>query len=377
MLEATEHKFLNFLKKDIGFSLPDSAGIKLLLAVSGGVDSMVLLHLFHKTQKLHSMQLQVACVHHGDSPDSAIQNFRDKSLDLVRQNCIQLNIPFQYKKLNPFTLSPTLTEVDSLKDKGNLSESTYRQFRYDFFNEIIRDQKIDYLLTAHHMDDLIETRLMRMLRGVGAEGLVAMWPQKGQVVRPLLAFTKQELCQYADKNKIKYLDDPSNESDVYLRNWMRKHWLMPLRQDHPEMIPSLFRSLQNLSNVNNTDTSSDTLSNQSVIVHNQNHPISSDFKFASESEKHIDVFIQRELFSKQTKTTKLKILRNYITQFQNSQGTRNALNLVEISEFRHSQLEEIMKQIDKTKKVHSFTVNSLVWHMNEKQIWVEILSKKK
>ena len=200
----------------------------LLLAISGGLDSMVLLETLHKLKPALSLHLVVAYVHHGPSEN----RFRDQAQSHV------LSIA-QTKGLKSVTNPPDEVSCGP-------SEAEMREFRYHHLESWANKMGL-VIVTAHHSDDLLETQLLRLIRGVGPQGLPSMIPADGKIFRPLLEFTRCELEAYAKENKISFLEDPSNENRDYLRNWLRKDWLPLLEKKSPGSLKTLARSLSHLS----------------------------------------------------------------------------------------------------------------------------------
>jgi len=172
---------------------------KYVVAVSGGVDSMVLLDMLADRPGL---QLIVAHFEHGIREDS------DHDRQLVEQAAAHYKLPFVYErgKLGP-----------------SASEATARQARYAFLRRIKTKNRADAVITAHHQDDLLETAVINMLRGTGRKGLSSL--QSGaDIVRPLLHWSKQDMYDYAAQHpRITWHDDNTNQNDNYLRNYVRHH----------------------------------------------------------------------------------------------------------------------------------------------------------
>ena len=184
---------------------------KYLLAVSGGVDSMVLLHLFYNSPYRFSV---VHC------------NFRlrgeNSDLDekLVKDFCDDHDIELFIKTF------------DTLKIKKNREsiEMVARNLRYDYFQELIKKHSFDYLVTAHHLNDNVETFFINLLRGSGIKGLSGMQMIANYIVRPLLPFTRNEIVNFALNHSITWREDASNQTLDYLRNKIR-HQIIPEFQD--------------------------------------------------------------------------------------------------------------------------------------------------
>lgn len=174
---------------------------KYVVAVSGGIDSMVLLHIL---RTLPSLELIIAHYDHG------IRNDSYKDRELVQRTAKQYGLIFEYGegRLGP-----------------KASEATAREARYAFLREIKDKYQADAILTAHHQDDAIETAILNMLRGTGRKGLSALGSQP-DIIRPFLGVTKAWINEYAAEHpEIVWHDDPTNLNDQYLRNYVRLHVL--------------------------------------------------------------------------------------------------------------------------------------------------------
>lgn len=176
-----------------------------VIAVSGGVDSMTLLHALHQKPEY---KLVVAHIDHGIRPDSV------KDRRLVESTAELLDLPFVYKEAG---LGP------------DASEATARKARYGFLREVQQKHDAQGIVTAHHQDDVLETAIINLLRGTGRKGLTALASQEG-TERPLLDVPKSEILDYAGKHKLKWREDSTNTDTDYLRNYVR-HILLPRFDD--------------------------------------------------------------------------------------------------------------------------------------------------
>ena len=174
-----------------------------IIAVSGGVDSMVLLDVL---QRVSDVSVIVAHCNHGLRSDASTDEA------LVKEAAQKYNLPFVSTKLY-------------LK---NASEATARAARYAFLRECLKKHKADAIITAHHQDDLIETAIINLLRGTGWRGL-APFARASDVCRPLLHVQKQTLIDYAKKHGVAWREDSTNTDQAYLRNYVR-HTLIPRLQ---------------------------------------------------------------------------------------------------------------------------------------------------
>ncbi|MGX7202077.1 tRNA lysidine(34) synthetase TilS [Enterococcus plantarum] len=185
---------------------------KVLLAVSGGVDSMVLLELMQTAAQKDHLKLVVAHVDHQLRLESKAE------AEYLKSYCQQKEIPY-------------FSKVWERSDKTKNTEALAREFRYDFFTKLMEQENIPVLLTAHHSDDQAETILMKLTRGSALPNLVGIRATqsfgKGKLTRPLLIFSKERLEQFAKESTIVYFEDSSNRSDAYMRNRLR-HQVVPI-----------------------------------------------------------------------------------------------------------------------------------------------------
>lgn len=176
------------------------------MAVSGGVDSVVLLHILTSNYGLPQTGYQFVVAHfdHGIRPDSVADS------EFVKELASKYKIPFESAQGN---LGP------------KVSEAKARASRYSFLNQIKKKYKADAIITAHHEDDLLETVLLNLLRGTYRKGLSSLSSHHG-LIRPLLGSSKSEIVAYARKHKLRWREDVSNTDETYLRNYIR-HTLIP------------------------------------------------------------------------------------------------------------------------------------------------------
>ena len=232
-------------------NFPQLKDKKLLLAVSGGVDSMVLLDLFYK------LRFDICIVH---------CNFqlRGKESDademLVRNTCQDSYIPY-------FIESFDTTEFAKI---NKLSiQLAARKLRYDWFQEII-SLGFDYVLTAHHLDDNVETFLINFTRGTGLEGLTGIPAQNGNIIRPLLPFSREEIENYALENKIQWREDSSNASDKYFRNKLRHDIVPILKELNTGFLDSFQNTLNHLQQVESLVNDASKLVFEKVVEEKEN-----------------------------------------------------------------------------------------------------------
>jgi tRNA(Ile)-lysidine synthase len=203
-------------------------GKKLLLAVSGGIDSVVLVHLFKKS----GYDIAIAHCNFGLRGDES-----DGDEHFVRNLASKDAIPVF---VNHFD-----TKRYAAENKISIQIAA-RELRYNWFAEIMLKHGYDYLLTAHHADDSAETFLINFTRGTGIEGLLGIPQQNGTIIRPLLPFTREEIETYAKENNVLWREDSSNASDKYLRNKLRHHVLPLLKGLNPSFSQSFAQTIENL-----------------------------------------------------------------------------------------------------------------------------------
>jgi tRNA(Ile)-lysidine synthase len=206
-------------------------GDKIIAAVSGGPDSMALLHILRKLSLQSGFSILAAHVNHGLRPQAG------QDQEFVEEHCRSLNIPCYAKTIDVRQLA--CQTKTSLEDAG-------RQARYGYFNELLQELHADAIATAHHQDDQAETVLLHLLRGAGMQGLRGIMPRNGHLIRPLLQQSKQNLLNYLHKNQISYCIDSSNQDQVFLRNRIR-HQLIPLLQN--EYNPRITENLSRLAEI--------------------------------------------------------------------------------------------------------------------------------
>lgn len=217
-------KFQNHIDKNFSFL----KGKKLLLAVSGGIDSMVLAHL------LHQLKFDISVAHCNFNLRGDESNGDE---EFVKSFCEKSGIGFF---VNSF-------DTRKYADLNKLSiQVAARQLRYNWFNELVEKEGFDYLLTAHHLDDSIETFLINFTRGTGLDGLTGIPQQNDKIIRPLLIFTREEIENYAKENQIEWREDSSNASDKYFRNKLRHKVIPILKELNPGFSDSFLQTLENL-----------------------------------------------------------------------------------------------------------------------------------
>ena len=208
----------------------------LVLGISGGPDSMCLLHVLISLKEKYNLKLVCAHINHG----LRIESNEEKIF--VENFCQNNGIIFEYLK------------IDNYKN-NKFSEEEARRKRYAFFEELIKKYNAKYLMTAHHGDDLIETVMMRMVRGSTLSGFIGIPKissnEKYKIVRPLLYLTKEDIYKYLFDKEIEYVIDKSNDSDKYTRNRYRKQLLPFLKQEEEKVHLKFLKYSEELEKYNN------------------------------------------------------------------------------------------------------------------------------
>lgn len=220
-MEEITDKFNYNFKETFGNSSP-----RLLIAVSGGIDSMVLCDLLLKANKTFSV---AHCNFQLREKDS------DGDEEFVRDYCIRNRIEFFSKRFN----------VKEFKSSGNYSiQMAARELRYTWFRRLAKEHGFDYLATAHHLNDSLETFLINISRGTGIEGLKGIPLLSNGIFRPLHNSSKTEILRYAKDNNVKWREDVSNSKNDYTRNKIRHHITPALEEIHPGFLLSFADTIE-------------------------------------------------------------------------------------------------------------------------------------
>ncbi|MCL5094074.1 MAG: tRNA lysidine(34) synthetase TilS [Patescibacteria group bacterium] len=196
---------------------------RLIVGVSGGVDSAVLLDILAKVKKDLSLEIIVAHLNHGLRKDAIIDQ------NLVYELAKKYNYKFVVRKIK--------------LPRKNIEEAG-REARYKFFNEVLNETKADSIVTAHTKNDQAETVLLNLARGAGLKGLKGMEQISGNLKRPFLNVSREAILAYARENKLKWREDPSNKDLSFARNRVRLKVIPELAKINPKIVDNVKRSAE-------------------------------------------------------------------------------------------------------------------------------------
>ena len=200
-----------------------------VLAISGGVDSMVLANLF----LINNLNFSIAHCNF---------QLRGKESDddelFINKWCSEKDIKLYNKKFS--------TE-DYCKNNKLTIQMGARELRYEWFRELVDKEKHDFIVTAHHIDDQLETFIINSIRGTGIDGLVGIPDKINKIIRPLLMTSKDQIIEYSKVNKINYREDSSNDKEDYLRNKIRHSVIPYLKSDDDNVLLKFKTTIENLN----------------------------------------------------------------------------------------------------------------------------------
>ena len=201
---------------------------KLLIAISGGIDSVVLTHL------LSDLNFNISLAH-------CNFNLRNTESDLDTVFVKELAEKLQIKC---FTTSFETEKI--AKENKESTQITARNLRYTWFQETLQEHNFDFVLTAHHADDNLETFLINLTRGSGLDGFTGIPEINGNIVRPLLKFSRETILTYVKDNNINWREDKSNASTKYIRNKIRHKILPVLKEINPSLLETFAKTTEHL-----------------------------------------------------------------------------------------------------------------------------------
>lgn len=218
------HDFIRYISENRLFE----DGDRILLAVSGGIDSMVMWQLFEMAGYNYAVAHCNFCLRGVDS---------DADESLVRNTA-------EARGVRLFVRRFETTEYASAA--GVSIEMAARELRYNWFSELIRQEQFGFVATAHHQDDLLETFFINLLRKTGIKGLTGFRPKSGNLIRPMLYSNRQEIEQWSVEHKVEYRTDHTNNELVYKRNFIRHRIIPALEELNPAFRKNLADTMKNL-----------------------------------------------------------------------------------------------------------------------------------
>jgi tRNA(Ile)-lysidine synthase len=225
-LKKSEEKVIRFIRDNELIR----SGDRILIALSGGADSVFLLHFLTKFKKKYKSELAVLHINHLIRGKNA-----DEDEKFCREMCSKLDVKFYSVRKN--------VKLFAAKNKISVEEAG-RILRYKTLNETARKYQYDKIATAHHLSDNAETVLLNLIKGTGLKGLSGIPVKRDNIIRPILSLSKEEITSYLQQNKILFRTDESNLSDDYERNFIRNN-IIPLIKNR--LNPSFEHALFNAS----------------------------------------------------------------------------------------------------------------------------------
>ncbi len=302
----------------------DEVGVEnqtLLLGVSGGMDSIALMEVLFQLKEKRNLKLIVAHVHHGNTTGT----YRDEAQRVVASIAKQKGLTFVFKKFKEEPLHPKVLE----------SEAELRAFRMAALEELRCLHKAEYLVLAQHANDLLETRLIRLVRGVGPQGIESMKLKTRDLLRPFLELTRAEIQDYAIGRELKWIEDPSNQSNEPLRNWMRNIWLPLVEEKRPGAIYTLMKSLN-------------------ILAQEHQLPLADSLVNKMKLDEGVDRFELAKLPFRDQR----RVLAEYIFA-------------AGLKDYSVTHIDEILKRLDTPQKDFTFQLLKREWRVDTKRIRVE------
>jgi tRNA(Ile)-lysidine synthase len=221
-------------------------GNKILLAVSGGPDSATMLHIFSSLQEKYDLELATAHINYGlrgkdsDGDEKFVRTLAEKYGLKIFVHNINVGAIHELPRDRAVHEPPL--------QKKYYSENYLRDIRYNFFEKIRTENNFDFIAVAHNLDDQVETFLMRIIRGSGLQGMASMKYKNGNIIRPLLSLSRDEIEKYLKENKLKYRIDKTNLQSKYLRNKIRNKLIPYLEKNfNPQIKKTIFSGVESVA----------------------------------------------------------------------------------------------------------------------------------
>ena len=277
------NNILNIVKNNIVENNLIKANDKVVVAVSGGPDSMCLLDSLYRLKNELNFNIIVAHVNHGIRKES------EEEKEYVNKYCTKRNIPFSYLKV----------DVPKLSKEKKISEETCgRIVRYDFFEKVRQENNADVIAVAHNLNDNIETILLNQIRGCGLKGLIGMDFKFNKIIRPLLTIEKKDILVYNNELELHPCFDKTNEEDIYLRNKIRLNLIPYLEELNPNLVTNISRMRNILKEDNEFIEDFTNKIFEKVIIKEDNSKIVFNFSNFMNEHKSIQKRIVRKLIEK-------------------------------------------------------------------------------
>jgi len=293
---------------------------ELIVGWSGGADSTCLLQLLSVLAGSLECQIHAVTVHHGPG---RWEKARDQALDFCKKQ----------SEAQPLSWAKPWSWEFVQAEEMLTSEAALRKFRLSVLKRIREERGAAGIVLAHHEQDLLETRLMRLFRGTGPDGLPAMKEWRSPMLRPFLHISRQQILQQLKERKLSWFEDPSNQDLGPMRNWLRRELLPRIQSRNASWLQNTARSLDLMAEFQNEQIPSDFLRS---LLKDGSHGIC------------------RMEFGKLSPTLRQMVLARYIKSLG-------------VNHFTHSQIKEILKHLDKNQKKHSFRVAHCEWVVNAEQ----------
>lgn len=212
-------------------------GDKIVIGVSGGPDSICLLHILNSLKEELNIEIFVAHINH------MIRAVADIETEYVEEFCKKINVPCFIKRIN-------VLEVAKQNKKG--TEETGRDERYSFFNEVLKQTNSNKIATAHNSNDKAETVILNIIRGSGIAGLKGIEANRDEkYIRPLIETSREDIEKYCEENKLNPKYDESNNENIYSRNKIRNELIPYIKKEFNQNIIQTINRLSELATEEN------------------------------------------------------------------------------------------------------------------------------
>lgn len=321
-MKSTEQKVIKFITSHSLIK----PGEKILVALSGGPDSVFLLYFLKKYQKKFRVELGAFHLNH------SLRKSADKEQKFCGELCEKLSIPFYSEKV----------DVKSFAKKNKISvEEAGRILRYKFLIESAQKNKFNLIATAHNADDNAETVLLNLVKGTGIKGIAGIPVRRENIIRPVLCLRKKEIVTYLEKSKIKFVTDKSNLSLKYERNFLRLK-VIPIieKKLNPQFVNSVLTTSVNLQNFNKYL--------EKLIVKLERKYI---------EENNNDIRIKNILFEKEEELIQSEIIRKVLSEkFDFSAEQKDVVKILSLRNKQVGKTELLSKKIKAIKERDSVLI---------------------